>query len=190
MKSIISRRGFGKTVGSRGHRWPHGATGSGAGIAASGHSFAKTDDYGHARTDQPERDHRGARNLRSDVRADLRSRLASWRLTFREARWVTKPLSWSPTSASKNGRGPSPYHEAAVNIPVMVDVGAGFGEPAHLLRTVRFLGAGRRGGNAPRRSSFSPSAFTTTSGPSTLSRRKRCWKKSTTPSKRGAIRTL
>jgi methylisocitrate lyase len=28
---------------------------------------------------------------------------------------------------------------SAVNIPVMIDVGAGFGEPAHLLRTVRFL---------------------------------------------------
>jgi methylisocitrate lyase len=28
---------------------------------------------------------------------------------------------------------------SVVNIPVMVDVGAGFGEPAHLLRTVRFL---------------------------------------------------
>jgi methylisocitrate lyase len=28
---------------------------------------------------------------------------------------------------------------SVVNIPVVVDVGAGFGEPAHLLRTVRFL---------------------------------------------------
>jgi methylisocitrate lyase len=28
---------------------------------------------------------------------------------------------------------------SVVNIPVMVDVGAGFGEPAHILRTVRFL---------------------------------------------------
>ena len=28
---------------------------------------------------------------------------------------------------------------SVVNIPVMIDVGAGFGEPAHLLRTVRFL---------------------------------------------------
>lgn len=28
---------------------------------------------------------------------------------------------------------------SAVNIPVVVDVGAGFGEPAHMLRTIRFL---------------------------------------------------
>jgi methylisocitrate lyase len=138
MKSIISRRGFGKTVGA-------GVVGGlmahpGAALASPPPATAS-----------PKRMTTVMRELISrkgiiaapGIFDPMSARIAE-SLGFLALDLPGSALGYETTLMEPN-LGLEDMVEAlrritsAVNIPVMVDVGAGFGEPAHLLRTVRFL---------------------------------------------------
>ncbi|OGA44920.1 MAG: hypothetical protein A3F74_25730 [Betaproteobacteria bacterium RIFCSPLOWO2_12_FULL_62_58] len=69
------------------------------------------------------------------------------------------------------------YVTAAVRIPVVVDAGAGYGEPLHVMRTVRELERAGAAGLCTSKTRFIPSAPITTGESSTWSRGKKWWPK-------------
>lgn len=137
MKSIISRRGFGKTVGA-------GVIGSLVGDSAKTIASPPA-------TSSPKRMTTVLRELISrpgiiaapGIFDPISARIAE-SLGFLVLDLPGSALGYETTLMEPN-LGLEDMVEtlrritSAVNIPVVVDVGAGFGEPAHLLRTVRFL---------------------------------------------------
>lgn len=137
MKPTISRRGFGKTVGA-------GVIGSLVGESANALASPPA-------TASPKRMTTVLRELISrrgiiaapGIFDPISARIAE-SLGFLVLDLPGSALGYETTLMEPN-LGLEDMVEAtrritsAVNIPVVIDVGAGFGEPAHLLRTVRFL---------------------------------------------------
>ncbi|HET6142873.1 MAG TPA: isocitrate lyase/PEP mutase family protein [Candidatus Acidoferrales bacterium] len=137
MKASITRRGFGKTIGA-------GVVGSIVGGSAAALASPPA-------TSAPKRMTTLLRELISrkgiiaapGIFDPMSARIAET-LGFQVLDLPGSALGYHTTLMEPN-LGLEDMVEAlrritsAVNVPVVVDVGAGFGEPAHLVRTVRFL---------------------------------------------------
>jgi 2-methylisocitrate lyase-like PEP mutase family enzyme len=138
MKSIISRRGFGRTIGA-GMIGGLAAAGSSAAVAAAPAASSPKRMTTMLRELISKPGIIAAPGIFDPLSAKIAESLGFLALDLPGSALGYHTCLMEPNLGLEDMVEATRRITSVVNIPVMVDVGAGFGEPAHLLRTVRFL---------------------------------------------------